>query len=267
MTKLFYALALLMMAGIVSAGTVTLTGACSRLGISGNVMNFSLSNSGNDTAFNMIVTPMIQNVQTARSFYAINSLGPKTIETLTMNLTNIDVKGTSAGYFSVAYQQGGDVFTAVFPCLLSFYNVTESPLLIIPRTSTAANGNTTVLLSVFNAGATAIDANVSLMLPPAFTYKSSKYFQLSIAPYQTANFTFLLRFPSTNQVSYSVAAFASYMQNGLSHASLRTFIIASNPPVPANFSFMLILLAAVVVVAVLALIVFSILRKRGKKKA
>ncbi len=265
MRILYQTFALLLLIGIASAGTVTLTGTCGTYSPSSKTINFTLSNSGNDSAYNLVITPTIPNTQTANGVSAINNLGPSARVVASFNITNILRRGTVPAYFTVAYQQGSEVFTAVFPCTMSLLNSTSSQVLLTTNSS-IVNGNATVKIKVFNAGTVPVTANVSLILPPSFTYQSVRYSQVTLAQYQTANVTFSLSAPVGSQSSYSVAAAASYLQGNLSHASLVTFIIRPPQQVTAGVGSLLLLGVGVVVAAVIVLIVLSLLRKRSAAK-
>jgi len=118
-------LTLILLIGIASAGTVTLSGGCPPAVISNNAISFSLSNSGNDSAFNLVLTPFIQTAESVNSSYAINSLGPGASAIVNVSVKNIREPGTSGAYFILEYQQGSAVFAAVFPCLVHFFSAPE----------------------------------------------------------------------------------------------------------------------------------------------
>lgn len=256
---------LVLLAGVASAGTVTLTGVCVNPSLNSTAVNFTLTNSGNDTAYSLVMSPVVQNAQPSQNTYGANALGPQARLSLNVSFSNVNKRGARGAYFIVAYQQGGSVFTAVFPCLISFYVRTSSQVLLTPYISAGANGNTTVRVSAFNAGQGTIQANVSLMLPPTFTFRGSRNYTLALGPYQTGNVTFLLGFPLSGlQASYGAAAVASYVASNLSYATLATFTISAQKPASAALSSLILGAAALAVLLVLALIFVSLRRKKRR---
>lgn len=258
-------LALLVLFGIVSAGTVTLTGSCVNYKIGSSTIPFTLSNSGNDTAYNLLITPVVPHAQTAQSLYNISSLGPGSSSTLEVGISNISEKGMSAAYFSLAYQQGSSVFTAVFPCLIPIKNATTSQVFVNINESAVENGVADVRVNVFNAGADEETANVSLILPSTFTYRSSPSILLSLAPHKGSNVTFSLGFPAGYQASYSVAAVASYSKDNLSYTSLMTFLISSSGSSSESIFGSLLFDAAIALVALVLILILISLRKKRRK--
>lgn len=254
----------LLLMGLASAGTVTLTGTCGKYQQSNRTVNFTLTNSGNDTAGQLVITPLIQNAELANSSSTISALGPDSTAILNFSITGIKERGTSIAFFSVAYQQSTSIFTAVFPCLIALGSATTSQIILGENTTITGKGNATVKLRVINAALTQIDANVSLILPLAFTYLSSKYIPLSLAPGQSANVTFLLGFPQGGASSYSAAATARYSQGNLSHASLVSFVINTAPPASISLGSLVIYFIALVLFIVVLLIALSLVRRRKK---
>ncbi|MGA3020652.1 MAG: hypothetical protein ABSD68_01740 [Candidatus Micrarchaeales archaeon] len=255
---------LLFIFGIVSAGTVTLTGSCKTIISNNATANFSLLNSGNDTAFNLVITPFIVGVQQQQKAYTISSLGPGSEKSIDANFTGIKQSGTYGGYFYAAYQQGSDVFMAVFPCLLSFFRQTQTQVLLSSNTTLGANGDATVRISAFNEGADSLEMLINLVVPPTFTYNGSEHYSLTLAPYQRGNVTFRLKVPS-GQASYSAAAFISYSKGNLSFASSSTFVIAAQSQTSAKLSSLIPDLAILAIVIVLILILVSILRRKRNR--
>jgi hypothetical protein len=252
--------------GIATAGTVTLTGSCATKSFEGGDMHFNLSNSGNDTAYNLVITPFLKNVRLLVPFYTVSSLGPNSNVTLDVDVNGITESGVSTGYFLTSYQQGTDVFSAVFPCLYTLGTTTSSQVLISQKNTVSSTGNATVTVSVFNAGLDQEQVNVSLMLPPVFKYTGVKSYLLEVGPSSTTNATFNLFISPSTQGSYSVAASASYFDGNLSHATLSTFVIAAPTPSTGSLANIVMYAAFAVVIVVFALVIFSMMRRRGKQE-
>jgi hypothetical protein len=266
MTKLAICLfSICLLFSIASAGTVTLNGGCAPSNTLTNTTIFSISNSGNDTAMQMILTPVMQNAEPSNATYAISSLGPSSSATINVTAKDITAKGTSGAYFVAAYQQGGSVFTAVFPCVMSFGTMTKSQLILGINSSAALNGSAEVTVHAYNAGSSAVAANISLAAPPSFTYRSARYQQIFMRPAEMVNATFYLTIPNLVQSSYTVGAISNYIQDNLSYANFVVTVLGSTAPASKAGSLLFFGVAAAVVV-VLALIGFSLFRSRGKKK-
>lgn len=265
---LLYLISILTLMGSVSAGTVTLTGGCTNQNISGNTISFNLLNSGNDTAFNLILNATIPHARTTQSVYPLNILGPGANATFEINISNVSERGTSAVQFTLAYQQGTSVFTAVFPCLAPIKNSTVSHLYVSLNKTSVQSGVVSVRVNLFNAGTDTESANVSLMLPPTFSYKSSPVVHVTLAPYKTDNVTFSLGIPGGSPASYSAAAVASYSKDNLSYTSLVKFVIDTSASSSGSIFSSLILYAALAVaVVVIVLILLSLRRKRAAKSS
>lgn len=262
--KAAYLITIFLLFSIASAGTVTLSGGCISSNTLTNTTAFKILNSGNDTAVQMVITPIIQNAESINSIYTISSLGPGSNFTINVTAENITTKGTSGAYLLAAYQQGGSVFTAVFPCLMSFGAKTESQLLLVVNSSTALNGSAKVKVSVYNAGKKALTVNVSLATPTSFSYESARYQQLVAQPSATTSTTFYLTIPTSVQSSYTVGAIASYIQDNLSYANFAVTVLSSSGPSKIDLSSLMLFGTAAALAVVLALIGFSLLK--GKKK-
>ncbi len=266
--NLAFAVSIALLFGVSAAGTVTLTGSCAVKNLTGGAIFFNLSNSGNDTAYNLVITPFLQNVKTSRSFYGVNSLGPGAGSSTEVGINSISDYGVSTGYFLTSYQQGTDVFSAVFPCLYTLGTQTSSQVLITEKTAVSSDGNATVTVSAFNKGSGQEKVNVSLMLPPAFVYTGASQYLLTLGPVSTPsstqNATFDLYISPSTQGSYSVAASASYKEGNLSHATLTTFVISGPAAATGSTSSLLVYGAALVVAILLALILMSLMRRRQR---
>ena len=255
---------LILLVQLAAAGTVTFTGTCGNYVPSSGTLGFRLSNSGNDSAYNLVLTPHIQNAQITNSIYTVSNLGPASSASLNISISKLLQKGVAVVYFTAAYQQSSSVFTAVFPCLVSFVNVTTSQVLLSANSSVSSNNNATAKVRVFNAGTTPVSVNVSLILPPTFTYRSSGFSVVSLGPYQVTNVTFSLGFPVGTQAAYAVGVAGSYSAGNLSYSSLATFIMQSPKQATASLGSLLIWAATAVVTVVILLLIISMLRKKPR---
>ena len=92
-----------MLASLAFAGTVVLTGTCASV-VKNNTVNFSIANSGNDSAYGLIVNPYISGANVIGN-YSIARLDPGSTANFAVRLSNITAKGTYVDYFVVDYQQ------------------------------------------------------------------------------------------------------------------------------------------------------------------
>ncbi len=220
-------MAVILALGLANAGTVTLTGTCNKTS-NVNVVNFTLSNSGNDTAESLLLSPMFVSASPANRTYALSALGPSQSHLFTLPLSNVTANGGYTDYFILSYEQGTSAFTAVFLCSLDFGAAPASQLYVTTNV-TQGTGSDLVNVSVFNGGASAIDSNVTLVIPPAFLYLSSVSSSVRIGPYQTAHVAFNLSLPSSGQEFYQGGAVASYTSNGEHYSSLEIFTLSDLP--------------------------------------
>ncbi len=265
-------MALALLSGIASAGTVTLSGLCSKQ-LSSNSINFTLTNSGTDAALSLTVTPVINGATLANSSYQIPAVNPGSSQTLIVNLTNVTAYGSYADYIEVSYQQGAQAFTATFLCNLGFFTPAPSELYISPAV-TSANGRDTINASILNGGGRTIVANISLITPPAFAMSNGSTV-VSIAPYQTAHVHFAVPLPRASaQEYYQGAVAASYFEGKTHYASLQVITLSNLPsvnvtaaggggttlPTPS-------VLLGGVTVAIVAVILFLILRATKRSRS
>ncbi|MCL5239697.1 MAG: hypothetical protein M1286_04505 [Candidatus Marsarchaeota archaeon] len=258
---------LLAISGLASAGTVTLNGECLVRNVSSNSIAFSLSNSGNDSAYSLVLTPVIQGSQSVVGAYTANLLGPLSNVTFALNFTNITERGEHPAYMLLAYQQGTSVFTATFPCVIPFGNTTVSKVLISSNVTPLSNGTFAIRVGAFNEGSQPVVANVLLALPPSFTYADQDSYHVDLAPYAVQNVTFVVTPPGySSQASFGSAAFATYSLDNLSYTSMDPFTVVIAPP-GALAGPILFYAAGAAIVAVLALILLSVWRRSRRPKA
>ncbi len=239
------------------AGTVTLTGTCQHVD-SGNYISFSLSNSGNDTAYNIRILPYISKATINNSGYQINSLGPEDSSSIKIGLSNVSAFGTYVDYIDALYQQDSSIFAAVFPCQVNFGENAGSNL-IISYSESSKGYYYQINVTAVNAGRYGVDANFSLILPPGLTY-SGNGARINIGPLSSKSVDFTIYMNKTG-VSYSGAAVASYIENNTEHAAMTGIVLAT--PSPETFSIgEEMLIAVVAVVAIFAVLIARIAMKR-----
>ena len=131
------------------AGTVILTGSCNATLVNSSIV-FSLSNSGNDSAYNLIISPIVEGATPLNTSYSMNVLAPGQTKTIYVKLTNFGLNGSYVDAFYVTYQQGFSFFSAVFPCLVYINKLAVSPIYEVVGTTPLKN-MVIVNVSLFNA--------------------------------------------------------------------------------------------------------------------
>lgn len=253
----------LTLSGLAHAGTVVLTGTCQHQ-LNASFVSFGLTNSGNDSAYNLHIIPNIQGARLANFSYVISSLGPRGSSTINVTLTNITAKGSYGDYFLVAYQQSSSSFTALFPCLLDFKMPVQSSI-IISYNINYTKGGEVVGVNVLNAGNQSVNASISLILPPyTFTYLPGSYQNVSIGPLQQKGVKFTLQNKFGGETSFSGAVVADYIKSGVSYAAVNSLVITSKSPYAATALSNLLLIIPAVVIAIIILLLARVFLKKRK---
>jgi hypothetical protein len=256
-----YIFAFVALLGITHAGTVVLTGTCYNY-VTNNTIHFTLSNSGNDSAYNLILSPILTNATPMNSSYSINALNPGYNVSVQVKLKNISMQGTYADVFVLAYQQGFSSFSAIFPCLLSYPKSTTSEIYSTAHIS-AIKGEGFVNVSLFNAGRENITGNLSLILPPTLSYISKSNYPFKLSPYNTSNMSFSVKLPQ-GTASYTGAVVVSYLFGGMHYSNMATFQIgnpASSALIPTYY---IIIIVGVVIIAIILILLLRSIRKKSK---
>jgi hypothetical protein len=269
---LVFALALVLAAGSIRAGTVTLSGTCP-----GNVLEsnafFTLSNSGNDTAFNLALTLHVLGAGISNETYHLTHLNGTNKNTKYSNTTaeinitqpSATVSGSYPGYMGVAYEQGTDYFTAVFPCIFSFRGPTTPDVYMSTNVTENGGGDYTIFVSALNPGATEIDSNVSVIIPPTFTILPAETQKLSLAPNTQKNVSFHVSAPAGSAASYSAAVAVEYVEGGEGYAQVSKFVLTPSASQQLNIATMALYAAILAVALLIALLVYVAVVKGGKK--
>lgn len=261
MKKIFLLSIMVFIFGVAYGGTVTLTGTCTKA-LSQNNIVFNLSNSGNDTAYNIHVIPSIYYAQTNSSYYVSPSIGPNGVFVANILLQNITANGTYIDYMTVAYQQGGSVFSALFPCSASFNTQTSSQMLL-SKNITYINGIYYINVTAFNAGKTGITPNISVILPEGFSYLNQNYNKTYIPGLSHQSYIFKVK----NNVggSYSGAVAAQYVNDNLSYATFLSFVLGqgvNTQKIAGGINFFY-----VGIIVIILILIALIIRAAWKKKA
>ncbi|MDE1825740.1 MAG: hypothetical protein KGH61_04260 [Candidatus Micrarchaeota archaeon] len=258
------ALAMILLVGIVSAGTVTITGICRNNLLPGNVLNFTLLNTGNDTAQNLILSPVLSGAHPQNLTYPIPSLPPYVNVTTLIKVVNITRNGSFPDALILSYQQGTSTFQTIFPCIVDIGIGTSSQLYLSTNTL-ASKGIVLINVSVVNGGAGELDANVSEFLPPQFSPTSPSSYIVDLGPYATKNLLFTAQYPSAS-ASYTGAIGAQYFIDNVSYARMAPISIVASQPVEKGGTGYAILLVAALAIIIIGLIGRSALKKKARHR-
>lgn len=258
---------LILILGFSYAGTVTLTGTCSK-SLTSNIITFGLNNSGNEAAYSLQITPVISNANLKTNSYTIIALNPGSKYNVNVSLTNITANGTYVNYFKISYQQSNSTFDALFPCIDNFYTITNSTI-SLSKNVTENNNTYYINITATNNGNTNKTVNVSLILPQTFQYISKSYSVTKLTSGDTSVNTFKVKTQS-GVGSYSGAIIASYVNNGLHYSTYQTLVLTQtqqNFSVSRIFSFNInpiLIIIGIILVILLILIINAFLKSRRK---
>ena len=148
---LIVAVALVSAMGISDGGTVTLTGTCTSaiLTPSSNSITFSISNSGNDSAVGVSVTPVFPGMSVAATGSSQTLLPPGGILSYLFESSGMPENGSYAGHFYVTYDQGQSQFHAIFPCMVDIGGIATSDITV---SSVKQLQNGSIVVAVDNSG-------------------------------------------------------------------------------------------------------------------
>lgn len=263
MKAIFAILWLFALFGVMHAGTVILTGTCGQTPISENhsYNSFSLLNSGNETATDLILVPDFSVGNPVNLSESIPAITPGQNITEDFYFRNLSMPGSYAGSYGLSYTQGASSFFTTFPCIINVIRPTVSLIRIL---SINVSGGT-LTISLANVGESPISANVSLILPQSF-HSIPQNLTVSMSPSETTNVSFAISHPKLSNVEYPLAAYASFALGGLHYATLGTYTLNLYAK-QGIFSpqYLIFEVLALVMVIMISLIAFSIFRKRNKK--
>ena len=268
MRALFYAaVSISVIALLAGASTVTLTGSCysNVINQSNNYITFNLANSGNGTATNLLIEPIIEGAAAENSTILIPLVAPGGRYSERVYLSNFTMPGSYAERFIARYSQGGTTFTTLFPCIAYIGRNAQS---LIGITGLSARGGT-LDVNMSNIADYPIIANISIFAPPSFSFTNGTR-SVTISRYSVSNASFTFSSPKYSNAEFPVAVAISYSSNGVHYSTLAiTSISYGSGGLASAQGGSWILLAAIgfVVAAVLALIVASVFINRRNRRA
>ncbi len=262
---LYAAVFLAVLMATAGASTVTLTGSCSNqlLDAAHNSFTFNLTNSGNGTAMDFELVPVLSGMSSYNSMLAIPVVAPGGNYSLRFYAGNFSMPGGYAEYLLASYSQGSDVFTTFFPCLLYANQVSQS---MIRVSAVNQSGGVLSVTLLNNDVHNAINATVHVQAPLSFSVPEPNS-SVTVAPYSQRTLHFNVSVPQLTSASFPIGVSVSYASSGVHYATIAQTVVsfgsgsktAAGPGIAA-------ISIAVVVVAILLLIAASVIKRRGAGK-
>lgn len=241
--------------------TITLTGSCnaSLINSSNNSFTFNIGNSGNGSATNMALIPLLNGASTRNTSVTIPTVSPNATYSVRFYLDNFTLPGSYAEYIYASYYQGSTSFTTLFPCELSIGKRVSSDIVVLSMNY--SHGALDLVL--FNAGHMRTDANVSIKAPLSFSVTPS-HKNVILDPQSPSSVEFNITHPNYTGASFPLAASASYVYNGTHYASSAITVVSfpakSTKTLTGDFIAVGI---AIVILVLVSLIIFSVIHKRA----
>jgi len=247
------------------AGTVTLTASCplNVVNATNGHISFNLSNSGDDVAGGIVVSPIIKGALTYNATVSLGELLPGQSRSVHILVTNLTQPGEYVDYFVTRYSQGEQTFITVFPCIAVMQRTSQSVVQVANITTT----KTQVFVTMLDSADYPVNATATLEVPPSFNVDRPTA-NAEISPHSAASVSFNVSAPQYN-ATFPISFSASYVRNGTSYAVLRvTDFSTAAPPQEASPIRLnppeIVFLALIVGVA--CLITISIAKKRRSVK-
>jgi hypothetical protein len=265
---IFLLLALALVVGLAGASTVTLTGTCYSGVVDqpNNYILFNLTNSGNGTATNLVITPLIDGAAPNNTTITLPFVAPGSTYSEHIYVWNFTTAGSYVERFLVRYNQGTNVFTTVFPCLADFLQGAQSMLAI---TRLGESGNN-AQINISNIANYSINSQITVYAPPSFVVVPPSK-NVTINGNGRATASFVINPPAFTNAEFPVAIGVSYIKDGVHYATLAitTITFAGTPSIsklPQLGSTLLVILLIAAILIIIILIIISIIMNRRKKR-
>ncbi len=265
MRVLFLLISIVILTGIAAASTVTLTGTCYSkiINQTNNYITFNLTNSGNGTATNFLIEPIIDGANSLNSTLLIPLVAPGSTYSERVYLTNFTTPGSYVQRFVTRYSQGTSTFVTLFPCLVNIGQNAQS-ILAITNLSQSSKGNN-ISFSISNIANYPISAQVSVYAPPDFSIQNSTR-NISFSQYSSTGASFEFTKPQYTNAEFPIVIAASYTAKDVHYATLAVTTISFGGPAAtsAPTSNILLFLIITLIVIILVLIIISVMKKRKR---
>lgn len=251
----------------VVAYTVTLNGACGTniINTTSRYTTFSLSNSGDGPAQQLAIISHINGAQTPNTSISFAQLQPNATNSASFYLENFSLPGSYLEYYTVEYQQSGSTFITVFPCYVSFFQKTQSLIASTKVNVTRSGQSYRADIALLNLGQYPVDANVSVIAPPTFSISGNNT-SAHIGAGSSSTYEFSATPPTGFNATYPVSLALSYTHNDLHYAYFVTATISASDSSTNKSSNPTLWLVVAIIVLLVALICYSLIRKKLSKR-
>lgn len=266
MRSLIFLISILMMLGIASASTVTLTGSCYSkiINQTNNYIQFNLSNSGNGTATNLILAPVIQGASTSNSSILIPIVAPGGSYSSKIYLSNFTIPGSYVERFVARYSQATSTFITIFPCLV---NIGQSAPSLLGITTVGKRGGN-IYVNISNIASYQIGSQVTVYAPPSFTFTPTTR-NVTINQYSFSNISFGVSTPQYTNAVFPIVVALSYVRNNVHYATLAvttiTFGSGTNSLLSTIGQNLILWIVAVIIAIIIILIIASVLINKRRR--
>jgi hypothetical protein len=260
---LIFLLAFIVFAGMASASTVTLTGTCYSRTINdtNNYIQFNLTNSGNGTATNFLLVPIIEGAATKNTSFLLPLVAPGSTYSEKIYLSNFTLPGSYAQRFVARYSQGTSTFVTLFPCLV---NIGQNSQSLVAVTGIKSNSRQ-MSVNISNIASYPINVQISVYAPPEFNVTSPNR-NITLSSYSNSNESFAFSSPAYTDASFPIVVSLSYINNNIHYASIATTSIkfgSGSSTISSLLGGNLITIGIIGLIAIIIiLIVLSILIKK-----
>lgn len=269
MRLLVFLLSMLLLIGIAGASTVTLTGTCyaKTLNTTNNFIQFNITNSGNGTATDLLIEPVITGASPVNNTtIEIPLVAPGGAYPSRIYLDNFSTTpGSYVERFIVRYAQGSSTFTTLFPCLISIGRIAHSLLAV----ATLGKLKSNVYVNISSIATYPIDAQVAVYAPSEFSVAQPTR-NVTIEQLSSYNATFPISTPSFTNSEFPIVVAVSYVNGNVHYSTLAVTTISfgtgSNSLLSQVTSKVVEYSLAAAIIIVIMLILLSIIMNRRKKR-
>ena len=252
--------------GMASASTVTLTGTCSSgiINSSNDHITFNITNSGNGTATELLLEPVIDGATVApnNSTILIPLVAPGGTYSERVYMSNFTMPGSYVERFIARYSQGSSTFETIFPCLVDMGQGAHSLLSVAP---TNRNGNVSV--NITSIATYPINAIVSIYAPPEFTV-SQQSKSTTVNNYGITRVYFNIKQPQISDAEFPIAVGVSYVNKSVHYSNVGITVAkfggSSSGGLMQLGGSLIIPIAAAIISIIVVLIFLSIIVNRRK---
>ncbi|MEM3791392.1 MAG: hypothetical protein QXL16_01520 [Candidatus Micrarchaeaceae archaeon] len=260
---------ILILIPVALAGTVTLNSVCTK-GLNSKYVLMNITNSGDSDAYSSHISfLLITENKTYYYFDNVTFINSSSSVSLSFP-ANQSIIGTYPAFGVDVYQILGtsSLFSAVFPCSLSFRNSTSSQI-ILSLSRKQSFGNEKIIANLTDIGYQPINATVLFVIPPLeFNYSNLTLFkEVSLTPFKSAQvYVELKPKPNVGAFNVTLPVFAFYALKGTGHTTY-SYIVVSNQAAnsQSGIVYLVISISVGIVLILLGLIIKTMFKRKIKK--